>query len=72
MLSAALQTIGLSPPEQARLIWVPDTLHLAEVECSQAYFDEADSRDDLEILGKPRRLPIDEAGDLPSLTSRGD
>ena len=66
VLDAALQTIGLTEPADARLLWVQNTLHLAEVECSVAYWDEARSRDDLEIISDPRPLPLDEQGHLPA------
>ncbi len=51
--------------EQARLLWIADTLHLDEVECSEAYWQEAQGRDDLEILTDLRELPMGEDGDLP-------
>ena len=66
VLDAALQTIGLTEPADARLLWVQNTLHLAEVECSVAYWDEARSRDDLEIISDPRPLPLDDQGHLPA------
>ena len=66
MLDAALGTIGLCPPEQARMLWIRDTLHLAEVECSVAYLEEAQRRNDLEILTDPRPLPLDSEGNLPA------
>ncbi len=65
MLSAALETIGLVEPPNAKLLWIADTLHLDEVECSAAYLDEAQRRRDLEILTKPRELPFNAAGNLP-------
>jgi hypothetical protein len=65
MLAAALGTIGLVEPPHAKLLWIADTLHLDEVECSAAYLNEAQCRDDLEILTKPRPLPFDDAGNLP-------
>lgn len=65
MLAAALGTIGLTEPPHAKLLWIADTLHLEEVECSAAYLDEAQCRDDLEILTKPRPFPFDNAGNLP-------
>ena len=67
MLHAALGTIGLVEPSNAKLIWIADTLHLDEVECSTAYLDEAQRRDDLEILTKTHELPFDAAGNLPDL-----
>jgi len=66
MLSAALGTIGLTEPANARLLWIADTLHLDVLECSAAYLDEARRRDDWEILSELRELPFDAAGNLPA------
>jgi hypothetical protein len=68
MLAAALGTIGLAEPQNAKLIWIADTLHLDEVECSAAYLDEAKCRDDLEILTEPHNLPFDATGNLPNFS----
>jgi len=65
MLEVALGTIGLAEPPDARLLWIANTLELAEVECSAAYLDEARRREDLTILTEPRELPFDAAGNLP-------
>ena len=66
MLAAALGTIGLVPPRDARLLWIADTLDLAEVECSSSYFDEAKERDDLEIISPLRAMDFDSEGNLRS------
>lgn len=66
IIDGALATIGLTPPEEARLMWIRDTLSVAEVECSVAYLEEAKLRNDLEILTDPRPLPFDAQGNLPS------
>ena len=58
-------TIGLVEPADAKLLWIADTLHLGELECSAAYLAEARGREDLEILTAPRDLPFDAAGNLP-------
>jgi hypothetical protein len=65
MLEAALGTVGLVEPHEAKLLWIANTLDLAEVECSAAYLPEARQRGDLEILTGLRDLPLDEAGNLP-------
>ena len=65
MIEAALPTIGMVEPANAKLIWIRNTLELREVECSRAYLNEARSRDDLEILCEPRPLLFDAAGNLP-------
>jgi hypothetical protein len=64
-LDAALPTIGLTEPPHARLMWVHNTLDVAEVECSVAYLKEARERKDLEIVKDPRPMPFDTAGNLP-------
>jgi hypothetical protein len=65
VLAAALATIGLVPPADAKLLWIHNTLDLAEVECSAAYLAQAAARDDLTILTEPRDMPLDAAGHLP-------
>ncbi len=65
MLEKALSTIGMTQPSDAKFLWIADTLHLAEVECSTAYLDEVQGRDDLEILSEPRELPLGADGNLP-------
>jgi hypothetical protein len=64
VLDAALSVIGLVQPADARLLWIPDTLHLAEVECSAAYWEQAQGRDDLTVLTGPRELIFDGEGNL--------
>jgi len=65
-IEAALDTIGLTPPERARVIWIRDTADLECVRVSEAYADEIAERDDLEIDGEPLPWPFDEDGNLES------
>ncbi len=65
VLDHALPTCGLVEPPDARLMWIRNTLDVAEVECSRAYLAEARQRNDLEILTEPRPLPLDARGMLP-------
>jgi len=64
-LDAALPTIGLTEPPQAKLLWAHNTLDVAEVECGVAYLPEARERSDLEIIRDPRPMPFDASGNLP-------
>jgi hypothetical protein len=66
-LTAALPTIGLTEPADARLMWIRNTLDVAEVECSAAYLEEARGRSDLTILCDPRPLPLNGEGMLPGV-----
>jgi hypothetical protein len=67
MLAAALPTVGLVDPPNAKLLWIANTLNVAEVECSAAYLEEARGRADLEILTELREMPFDAAGNLPEV-----
>ncbi|GAB6164014.1 lactate racemase domain-containing protein [Thermostilla marina] len=64
MLDAAL-AYTRSENAEPRVLWIRDTLHLEQIECSTAYLAEALQREDLEITVPPRPLPFDEAGNLP-------
>jgi len=65
ILEAALPMIGLRPPAEARILWIRNTLQLAEVECSAPLLEEASCRPDLEVASKLRPLPLDGDGNLP-------
>lgn len=66
MLDAALQTIGLIEPPDSKIMWIRNTLDLAEVECSEVFYDQAQQRSDLTVLVPPRPLPLDADGVLPA------
>ena len=69
ILDVALSVIGLRPPAEARLMWIQHTLKVSELECSEAYYDEARQRSDLEILTQPRKLPLGADGQLPDVAT---
>jgi hypothetical protein len=64
-LDAALPILGLAEPPDVKLLWIHNTLELAEVECGAAYLPLARERSDLEILTEPRPLPLGTNGMLP-------
>lgn len=65
ILDLALGTIGLTESPAVKLLWIDNTLDLVEVECAATYLEEAQHRDDLEVLTPPRDLPLDASGNLP-------
>jgi len=69
ILDLGLSTVGLVDPPDARLLWITNTLELIELECSAAYLEEARKRENLEVLTPLRDLPLDAAGNLPTLRS---
>ncbi|MEK7370891.1 MAG: [Fe-S]-binding protein [candidate division NC10 bacterium] len=66
-VESALNCIGLTPPEQARVIRVKNTLVLGEIECSEAFLPEIAQRSDLEVIGVPRPLGFDAGGQIVPL-----
>jgi hypothetical protein len=69
VLEDALATIGLTPPENARIIHIQDTLHLKEVLVSAAYKEQFANRADLDVLDGPFEMPFDEQGNLLPVNS---
>jgi len=67
-VETALSCIGLTPPEQARVVRIKNTLMLAEIEVSEAYQAELAKRPDLTSLTTAAPLAFDAAGSLVALT----
>jgi hypothetical protein len=68
-IDAALGTIGLLPPERARVVRIRNTLRLSEVEVSEACRTELAERTDVELVDPLRPLAFDESGNLPPLAT---
>ena len=64
LLDVALPIIGLTPPLEASILWIRNTLQVAEVECSARYRQEAEQRDDLQVISEPRDFEFDESGNF--------
>ncbi len=66
VLEAALTQVSIPDPRVVKWMWIPDTLHLSQVACSEAYWDAAAQREDLHPIDKPQPLCWDEQGNLIS------
>jgi hypothetical protein len=64
-IATALSCLGLDRVEAARMVRIRNTLHLAEVEVSEALLAEVAGRPDLTLLGEPAPLAFDADGALP-------
>lgn len=64
MLEAALVTIGLREPQDARLMWIRNTLDLVEVECSESYWDQREELKDCEVIAPLSEMGFDPFGNL--------
>ena len=72
VLDIALESIGLIEPENARVLWIKNTLDVGEIEASEAYWAQTEVRDDLEILSDLRALEVEPDGNLPPMEAYGD
>jgi hypothetical protein len=57
---------GLTKPQNCGVMWIKNTLQVAEVECSAAYLEQARGRDDLDILTGLRPIEWDSHDNLLS------
>ena len=64
VLQESFPTIGMTEPENARVLQIANTLHLAEVLASEAYLPLIKARGDLEILEDLRDMQFDSHGNL--------
>src|SRR2546421_12476682 len=58
-IETALSCIGLTSPENARVIRIKNTLMLGEIEVSEAFLPDVAKRSDLTALGDPTELGFD-------------
>ncbi len=63
-LCIGCQLAGYIQADRVPILRIIDTLHLEEVQCSEAYWEEALQRPDLKILSEPTSLNFDANGDL--------
>lgn len=69
-LEAALPTVGLVEPENARVVHISNTLHVAECLVSEIHKKEIDARDDLEIVSGPDEMMFDADGALIAVAAK--
>jgi hypothetical protein len=63
-IQVALGMIGLTPPEQATVVRIKDTLHLAEIDVSEAMLPQVKADDRLSVVSGPAPLAFDAKGNL--------
>jgi hypothetical protein len=63
-IDAALQTLGLIDPPDAKIIHIANTLHLSQLWTSEAYLNDARNLPSAEVASDPAPLRFDEQGNL--------
>lgn len=65
-LEVGLGMIGLTPPEQACVVRIKNTLHLTEIEVSAAMLEEVKENKRLKIASESRPMTFAADGNLPA------
>lgn len=69
-IQVCIQTCNEIDKKNARIVRIPNSLHLEHIMLSEAYYEEAKKHPNLEIESEPEYLPFDEDGNL--WTENGD
>lgn len=72
ILEAALKTIGLVEPENAKVIHIYSTLHVEYLEVSQSLAEMAKEMENLEIIGEPHPIIFDNDGNFVPVAYKCD
>ncbi len=64
-IEVALDTIGLTEPEDARVLRIESTLRLTELDISEVLLEDAKLHSRLEVIGETQPFAFDAAGNLP-------
>jgi hypothetical protein len=64
-IQVALAMIGLTPPERARIVRIRTTLHLTEMDVSEALLPEVKANERLSVVTQPAPFAFDAQGHLP-------
>ena len=56
----------MTPPEEAKVVRVQNTLKLGEVDISEILVEDAELRSDLEIISEAEAFTFDSSGNLRS------
>lgn len=66
-IAAAIYTCDRIPGRELKIVRIPNTLHLGEIEISESLLEEAIANPDIEILSEPAELEFDVSGNLKEL-----
>ena len=66
-IQGAVKTCNAQDMNRVRMVRIPDTLHLEEIQVSEALLEEAAAREDMEVLSGPAEWAFDGEGNLTDL-----
>ena len=72
ILDAAFSLIGLTPSSRAKIVWIRNTASLRDLECSEAYAEEVNQREDLFVQSRLHPLDFNYNGNLRDFVTEHD
>jgi hypothetical protein len=66
-LQMAMSQTGWGEPKDVPILWIPNTLQLSQVLCSEVYWKTARELSHVEVLGEPKPLQWTSSGDLQEM-----
>ncbi len=70
-IEAIIPTIGLTEPENARVVQITNTMQVGEVLVSVAFADAIAARDDLEVVAPTEAMQFDDQDNLAPVAAAG-
>jgi hypothetical protein len=65
-MEVGLGMIGLTPPAEARVVRIKNTLHLTEMDVSESMLTEVKAHRRLSVASDPQPMAFDAAGNFPA------
>ncbi len=66
-IKAAIKVCNARNFDRLRIVRIPNTLHIGEIYISEAMLDEAETHPDITVLGEPKAVKFDVAGNLTDI-----
>ena len=63
-IRVAIESVGLIPAKELKIIRIKNTLQLSELDVSTAYIEKLSGRSNLEIVSRPETMKFNDAGNL--------
>lgn len=66
-IKAAIKTCNTMNPSKLRMVRIPNTLHVKEIQISETMLHEARQNQQIEIIGQPTEIEFDQQGNLMNI-----
>ncbi|MHC1760777.1 MAG: lactate racemase domain-containing protein [Negativicutes bacterium] len=66
-IQAAVKTCNVMDMKKIRMVRIPNTLHVKEIDIAESLFEEAQRHPQIEIIGEPRKMVFDVEGNMADI-----